>query len=74
MPLDEVTLRPVVPRPAKIFCVGLNYLDHVGETGREIPEYPVLFTKFAETLTGPRGRDRAARPSPRKWTSRPSWR
>jgi acylpyruvate hydrolase len=54
VPLAEVTLRPVVPRPAKIFCVGLNYLDHVGETGREIPEYPVLFAKFAETLTGPR--------------------
>jgi acylpyruvate hydrolase len=54
VPLDEVTLRPVVPRPSKIICVGLNYLNHVGETGREIPEYPVLFTKFAETLTGPR--------------------
>jgi acylpyruvate hydrolase len=54
LPLAEVTLRPVVPRPAKIVCVGLNYLDHVGETGREIPEYPVLFSKFAETLSGPR--------------------
>jgi acylpyruvate hydrolase len=54
VPLAEVTLRPVVPRPAKIVCVGLNYVDHVGETGREIPEYPVLFSKFAETLTGPR--------------------
>jgi acylpyruvate hydrolase len=53
VPLDEVKLRAVVPRPAKIVCVGLNYLNHVGETGREIPEYPVLFTKFAETLTGP---------------------
>jgi acylpyruvate hydrolase len=54
VPLAEVTLRPVVPRPSKIVCVGLNYLNHVGETGREIPEYPVLFTKFAETLAGPR--------------------
>lgn len=53
VPLEEVLLRPVVPSPAKIVCVGLNYLDHVGETGRKIPEYPVLFTKFAETLTGP---------------------
>ena len=53
VPLAEVTLRPVVPQPSKIVCVGLNYLNHVGETGREIPEYPVLFTKFAETLTGP---------------------
>lgn len=54
MPLEEVTLRPVVPRPGKIVCVGLNYLSHVGETGRDIPQYPVLFTKFAESLIGPR--------------------
>jgi acylpyruvate hydrolase len=54
MPSADVTLRPVVPRPGKIICIGLNYLDHVGETGRELPKYPVLFTKFAETLTGPR--------------------
>jgi acylpyruvate hydrolase len=54
VPLEQVTLRAVVPRPSKIFCVGLNYLNHVGETGREIPEYPVLFTKFADSLIGPR--------------------
>jgi len=54
VPLAEVTLRPVIPRPGKIVCVGLNYLDHVGETGRQLPGYPVLFTKFVETLTGPR--------------------
>ncbi len=53
VPLRDVTLRPVVPRPGKIICVGLNYLSHVGETGRDIPEYPVLFTKFAESLIGP---------------------
>jgi acylpyruvate hydrolase len=53
IPLSAVTLRPVIPAPGKIVCVGLNYLAHVGETGRDIPEYPVLFTKFAATLTGP---------------------
>ena len=53
VPLAKVTLRPVVPRPGKIICVGLNYLSHVGETGRDTPEYPVLFTKFAESLVGP---------------------
>jgi acylpyruvate hydrolase len=53
IPADEIVLRPVVPRPGKIVCVGLNYLAHVGETGRDVPEYPVLFTKFAETLCGP---------------------
>jgi acylpyruvate hydrolase len=60
-PLDEsrtldasaLRFRPVIPRPGKIICVGLNYRAHVEETGREEPDYPVLFTKFATTLTGP---------------------
>jgi acylpyruvate hydrolase len=42
-----------VPRPTKIFCCGLNYRDHIVETGRCVPEYPTLFAKFADTLTGP---------------------
>lgn len=53
VPLNEVTLRAAVPKPGKIVCVGLNYLSHVGETGRDLPEYPVLFTKFSESLVGP---------------------
>jgi acylpyruvate hydrolase len=53
VPLAQVRLRPVVPRPEKIICVGLNYLAHVGETGRDLPEYPVFFTKFASALIGP---------------------
>src|SRR3954468_10422140 len=52
--LADLTLRPLIPRAGKVICVGLNYLAHVGETGRDIPEYPVLFTKFAEALIGPR--------------------
>lgn len=47
-----VFLNPV-PRPAKILCCGLNYRDHIVETGREIPQYPTLFAKFADTLAGP---------------------
>jgi acylpyruvate hydrolase len=53
LPLDEVRYRAVVPNPRKVICVGLNYLEHIEETGREVPDYPVLFTKFANTLTGP---------------------
>jgi acylpyruvate hydrolase len=53
VPLAEVRLRAVVPRPAKIICVGLNYHAHVEETKRDLPDYPVLFTKFATSLTGP---------------------
>lgn len=52
VPLFEVTLLPVVARPARILCVGLNYADHIAETGRELPSYPVLFPKFASSLIG----------------------
>ena len=51
--LSRVSLRPVIPSPGKVICVGLNYVAHVEETKRELPEYPVLFTKFAVSLTGP---------------------
>lgn len=50
--LADLTLRAVVPHPAKIFCVGLNYLSHVEETKRDLPEYPVLFPKYASSLIG----------------------
>lgn len=53
-PLDEIDLAPLIPDPAKVLCVGLNYRDHVGETGRSLPEYPDVFTKFAGTLIGSR--------------------
>lgn len=53
VPLANVQLRPVVPRPSKVICVGLNYHAHIEETKREVPEYPVLFTKFASSLAGP---------------------
>jgi acylpyruvate hydrolase len=45
-------LRPII-RPTKILCCGLNYRDHIAETGRETPDYPTLFGKFADTLTDP---------------------
>ena len=44
---------PVVPRPGKIICVGLNYANHIKEMGRELPQYPTLFAKFREALIGP---------------------
>lgn len=43
---------PVVPRPGKIVCVGLNYRNHILEMGRDLPEYPTLFSKYADTLVG----------------------
>jgi acylpyruvate hydrolase len=51
-PLAEVEFAPVVPRPSKVVCVGLNYRSHILEMGRDLPEYPTLFSKFADTLIG----------------------
>ena len=39
-----------LPRPGKVICCGLNYGDHIAETGRERPAYPTLFAKYADTL------------------------
>ena len=53
VPAAEVRLLPASPRPQKVLCVGLNYASHVAETKREMPDYPVLFPKFASNLIGP---------------------
>lgn len=49
LPLSELQLLPVIPNPGKIVCVGLNYGEHVRETGREITEQPTLFLRVAES-------------------------
>lgn len=41
---------PVVTKPEKIICVGLNYVDHAKESKMDIPDYPVLFSKFNNAL------------------------
>ncbi|MFC9915853.1 fumarylacetoacetate hydrolase family protein [Streptomyces sp. NPDC127197] len=43
---------PVVPAPSKVVCVGLNYRNHIQEMGRDLPEHPTLFAKFADALIG----------------------
>ncbi len=52
-PLSSVTLLAPIPRPRKLICVGLNYLDHAKETGSEIPKVPTIFNKFATAVIGP---------------------
>lgn len=42
-----------LPRPGKVLCCGLNYGDHIDETGRDRPRFPTLFGKFSDTLVGP---------------------
>ncbi len=49
---DALEFATLVTTPEKIICVGLNYLDHIAETGRERPTRPTLFPKFATTLIG----------------------
>jgi len=51
-PLADLSYAPVVPRPGKIICVGLNYRSHISEMGRELPKYPTLFAKYPEALIG----------------------
>jgi 2-keto-4-pentenoate hydratase/2-oxohepta-3-ene-1,7-dioic acid hydratase in catechol pathway len=51
-PLENLELAPVIPNPDKIICVGLNYLDHVAETGRTLTEKPALFARFAGSQIG----------------------
>jgi acylpyruvate hydrolase len=51
--IEDEEWAPVVPRPGKIVCVGLNYRTHILEMGRELPEFPTLFAKYPEALVGP---------------------
>lgn len=51
IPLNEVELLPPV-WPSKVIGVGLNYVDHIGEAGRDIPNEPVLFLKSPGSLVG----------------------
>jgi 2-keto-4-pentenoate hydratase/2-oxohepta-3-ene-1,7-dioic acid hydratase in catechol pathway len=53
VPLADVRLLAPVPRPGKIVGIGLNYRDHAAESGQPIPEAPILFPKFANSVIGP---------------------
>jgi acylpyruvate hydrolase len=48
--LDAVRILPPVPKPPKILCVGLNYDDHLEESGLKKPVYPEIFARFATSL------------------------
>lgn len=52
LPLSGASLLPVIPRPGKIICLGLNYAEHAAEGGREKPDYPNFFMRSATTLIG----------------------
>ncbi|PYI69464.1 2-hydroxyhepta-2,4-diene-1,7-dioate isomerase [Arthrobacter livingstonensis] len=52
VPAHEAELASLLPAAGKVICAGLNYADHIQEMGRELPEYPTLFAKYADTLIG----------------------
>ncbi len=49
--LDQIEYLPVIPNPGKIICVGLNYSEHVKETGRTVEQNPVIFLRVPESQT-----------------------
>ncbi|QGF23846.1 fumarylacetoacetate hydrolase family protein [Raineyella fluvialis] len=53
VPAARAELATLLPAPGKVICAGLNYATHIREMGRELPEHPTLFAKFADSLTGP---------------------
>ncbi|MGA7431593.1 MAG: fumarylacetoacetate hydrolase family protein [Xanthobacteraceae bacterium] len=50
--LSEIKFLPVIPKPPKILCAGINYRSHAAETGRELPKQPSMFIRFTDTLVG----------------------
>jgi 2-keto-4-pentenoate hydratase/2-oxohepta-3-ene-1,7-dioic acid hydratase in catechol pathway len=54
-PLDVVRLQAPVPRPRAIFCIGLNYAEHARETGKDLPEKPIVFLKLPASSVPPTG-------------------
>jgi 2-keto-4-pentenoate hydratase/2-oxohepta-3-ene-1,7-dioic acid hydratase in catechol pathway len=53
VPVDPKSLAAPVPNPGKFFGIGLNYADHVAESGLPTPEYPVVFAKMSSCVAGP---------------------
>jgi ureidoglycolate lyase len=51
--LSKVHLKAPVPRPPKILAIGLNYADHIAETGREKPKRQVWFAKMSNAVNAP---------------------
>lgn len=53
LPVSKVRMEAPVQNPGKMICVGHNYREHILEMKRELPSYPVLFSKFSNAIIGP---------------------
>ena len=58
IPFQAAHLGAPIPRPGKIICIGLNYRDHARESGQELPQRPLLFSKPSSSVVGPGARIR----------------
>jgi len=52
IPLAEVALRAPIVQPGKVLAIGLNYADHIAETGAQRPAFPTVFNKQSTCVTG----------------------
>ena len=50
--IGDITFRPLVPRPPKVLCLGLNDVDHAAEAGLPGPDFPMVFSRVASSLIG----------------------
>ncbi len=50
--MADVKLAAPVPNPDKILCIGLNYADHAAESGQPLPDFPIVFSKYSNTVIG----------------------
>lgn len=53
VPLRSARLTAPIPRPPKVFAIGLNYKDHIAESGMPAPAVPTVFAKFVNSVCGP---------------------
>jgi 2,4-didehydro-3-deoxy-L-rhamnonate hydrolase len=60
-PVSSLRLLAPILKPEKIICVGLNYRDHAAESGQPVPQEPILFAKFRNSIIGPRAAIRVPR-------------
>jgi 2-keto-4-pentenoate hydratase/2-oxohepta-3-ene-1,7-dioic acid hydratase in catechol pathway len=50
LPMHAIELLPILPRPNKLICIGLNYADHSAESGFQVPTYPTVFARYMNSL------------------------
>ena len=50
--MSAIKLAAPIPNPDKILCIGLNYADHAAESGQPLPDFPIVFSKYSNTVIG----------------------